>query len=310
MEHEVLADESAAVRESVGEQVRLRVEQQSGGADAVAREDDDLRGDLPLDTVGIVVDRAAGHAVFAHGDLADAASGPEFHSGANSVRPIGDVSAGFCALCAASRAGAEIDALVPSVVWLAGDRTVGRPPVPTHRVESFGELRAGPAQGQGRHDRGLRRIGRISGQAGHAHHAVVLVVVGRQRLVVDRPVIRHAVQRPYAKVGGVEAGEVPRVQDRGAAHCVEVGDGYGRIRFVDGVVGHAAATVGADTELSTGAGLPVHVRAGVLGGVHPVALFETDDMHARVGQAPRDRGAGGARPDDQYVDSVFRHLHP
>src|SRR5262249_17740059 len=54
MEHQILADETAAVGEPVGEQRRARVQQQPRRADAVARQHDDVRLLPALDAVFIV----------------------------------------------------------------------------------------------------------------------------------------------------------------------------------------------------------------------------------------------------------------
>jgi len=70
----------------------------------------------------------------------------------------------------------------------------------------------------------MRRIGGIAGQAGHAHHPVVLGVERLQRRVVDRPVIGDAVQRAHAEVRWMEAREVTRIQHGAAADAIKVGD--------------------------------------------------------------------------------------
>ena len=86
----------------------------------------------------------------------------------------------------------------------------------------------------------VRRIGRVAGQAGDAHHPVVLRVVRFERRVVDRPVLGDAVQRLDAEVRGMQAREMRRVQDGAAAHAVEVGDLDRRVVLVDRVVSSAA----------------------------------------------------------------------
>ena len=153
--------------------------------------------------------------------------------------------------------------------------------------------------------RGLvRRIGRIAGQAGDAHHAVVLGEIRLERPVVDRPVVRHAVQRPHAEVGRVHAREMRREEDRAAADAVEVGDLHQRVVVVDGIVGVPRAAVGADVEIGVAARFPVAAVGRKIGGLDPVALLEAQDLHARFGEAPGHRGAGGAGADDEHIDDL------
>src|SRR5262249_14072672 len=78
VEHQVLADEPAGIREPIGKAARGRVQQQPWRADPVAGHDDDL-GRLELrDTVCVVINNARRHTVFASGDLAHATVGAQF----------------------------------------------------------------------------------------------------------------------------------------------------------------------------------------------------------------------------------------
>ena len=134
MEHQVLAEQPAGIGQAVGESAGGGVQQQPRCADAVAGDDDDLGRLELLDAVDVVIDHAGRHAVFAGGDLAHAAIGAQFDTGADGVRPVGDVGARLRPLGAGRRAMAEIDAGRAAVVFGGGDRGVGRPPMPAELV--------------------------------------------------------------------------------------------------------------------------------------------------------------------------------
>ncbi len=235
------------------------------------------------------------------GDLAHPAARAQFDPGTDGGGPVGDVGARLGALRAARRAVREVDALGAPLVVLGRDRAVGRPPMPSQPVQSARQRHAGPAKRQRRHHRFVRRIGRIAGEARHAHHAVVLGVVRVQRGIVDRPVVGDAVERAHAEVGRMEAREVPGVQHGAAADAVEVGDLDRRGGVVDRIIGLACAPVRAVVEVVELARLPVAAGAGVFRRLHPVALLEAEDVHLRLGEAPRHRRARGAGADDKDV---------
>ena len=193
-----------------------------------------------------------------------------------------------------------------------GDRAVRRPPVPAQLVHGRAEARARLAERQGRHGRLMRRVRRIAGQARHAHHAVVLGEEGIERFVVDRPVVGHAVQRLHLEVRRMQARIVRGVHDGAAAHAVEVHHLDGRVGVVDGIVGLALAAIGAGGKVAEEARLPVAPVAGIVGGLHPVALLEAEDAHPGFREAPGHGGARCAGADDQNVDLVvhLRNLEP
>ena len=110
MQHQVLADQPRGVGEPVGKPRRRRIQQQARRADAVAGQDHDLGRLELLAPVGVVVDRAGGHAVLVGGDLAHPAARAQLDAGADSERPVGDVGAGLGPLRAARRAVPEVDA--------------------------------------------------------------------------------------------------------------------------------------------------------------------------------------------------------
>jgi hypothetical protein len=95
MQHQVLADQARRVGEPVGKPCRGRSEQQAGRADPVAGHDHDLGRLEVLAPVGVVVDRAGGHAVLVRGDLAYPAARAQLNAGADGERPVGDVGAGL-----------------------------------------------------------------------------------------------------------------------------------------------------------------------------------------------------------------------
>ena len=223
------------------------------------------------------------------------------------MRPIGDVRARLGALRAGRRAMAEIDARRPPVVLDRGDRGVRRPPVPAKLVHRHREPGAALAQRQRWHRRLLRRIGGIAGQPRDARHAIVLGEERLQRRVVDRPVIRDAVQRSHPEIRRVQPGIVPGVHDRAAAHAVEVHHLDRRVVVVDRIVRRPRPPVRAGGEIVVQPRLPVPPVARVVGLFHPVALFQAEDFHSCVGETPGHRGAGSAGADDQHV---HRFVHP
>ena len=125
-----------------------------------------------------------------------------------------------------------------------------------------------------------------------------------QRPVIDRPVVGHAVQRAHAEVGRMHAREMRGVEHGAAADAVEVGDLHRRIVVVDRIVGVARAAVRADVEIGEAARFPVAAVGREIGGLHPVALLQTQDLHARLGEAPGHGGARGAGADDEHVDDL------
>src|SRR4029453_11005782 len=122
-----------------------------------------------------------------------------------------------------------------------------------------------------------------------------------------RPVVADTVQRARPEVRGMEAREVPGIEDRAAADGVEVGYLDRRSGVVDGVVLTSSARVRAEAKIGELATLPVAAHGGILRGVHPVALLHAEDAHARLREAPGHRGAGRTRADDQDVYRVCRH---
>ena len=291
MQHQVLADQAAGIGQSVGKPRRCRVQQKPRRADAVAGDDDHFGWLEPLDPVGIVIDRARGHALRVGGDFPHPAARTQFYPGADGVRPVGDIDAGFRALRAPRRAVAKVDAGRAPVIFGGCYGGIRWPPVPAEAVHGLGIAGAGLAEGQWRHGRLVRRVGRIAGQAGHAGHAVVL---GKKRLqgrIIDRPVVGDAIQRLHPEIGWVHARIMGRVHDRAAANGVEIGDLHHGVVVVDRIICVTRPPVRADIEIAITPSFPVPPVAGEVGLLHPIPLFQTQDTHFGLGQAPRHCGA-------------------
>ena len=301
--HQVAAHLPAAVGQAVGEQGAGGVEQQPRRADAVAGQHHDF-GVLGLQVaVAVVVGGAGGAAGVVHQNLADAGVGNQAGALFEGLGPKDDVAAGGRAQVFADIGGA-------SVPGGGADGVVRRPPVPAQFVEGLAQEFAAPADGQRRRGTGgLGRIGRVALQPADAVHPVVLVVVRFQLKVVHRPVVGHAVQRPQAEVGGMEAGEMGAPVDGAAAYGVVHIGRNGGVILVDGIVLRQAAEVGVGVEV----GLPVQLGLGFTDreGVerHPAALFQTDDLDAGLGEAPGKSAAGGAGADDENVGDVAVIAH-
>src|SRR5689334_4083771 len=93
VEHQVLAHESAPIRETIRKSGRARIQEQSRRADPVGCQHDDWRRLLVQGTVGSVVHHAPRVAIRGECDLAYAAAGPQLHAKAQRPRPEGHVSA-------------------------------------------------------------------------------------------------------------------------------------------------------------------------------------------------------------------------
>jgi len=206
------------------------------------------------------------------------------------------------------RAMTEVDAARPPLVIGRGDGRIGRPPVPAELVHRLAEAGARLAQRQRRHRRLLRRIGRIAGEAGDAHHAIVLGEERLQRCVVDRPVVGDPVERAHLEIRRMQPREMRRVHDGAAADAFEVHDLDRRIGVVDRIVGRPRAPIGTDGEIAEQPRLPITPVARIIGRLDPVALLEAEDPHPGIGKAPRHSGTRCARADNQHIDLVMHRI--
>ena len=165
VEHQVLSDEAAAVREAIRKPARLRVQQDARRADAVARHDYDLGALAALVAVLVVVDDAVREAPLVERDLAHATPGAQLDAALHRLRPVGDVGARLAALGAAAEAGAEVAAAISVFVGLGDDRAVRRPPVPAELVVAPRQRLADEAHRDRRQRRILRRVHGIARDA-------------------------------------------------------------------------------------------------------------------------------------------------
>ena len=304
MEHQVLPDLTRRIGDTVGKTFRLGIQHDPRCADAVARHDHNLGRLKNFAPPAVVVNRARRHAIGADRNLPHAAQSPQFHPGPDRLWPVRDIRAGLRPLRATGRAMTEVDAFRPPLVILRGDGAVGRPPMVAQFVQPAPEHRTGGAQGQRRHHRLFRRIGRIARQTGNAGVTVVFRVIRLQRFVIDRPIVAHAVQRFHPKIGRVKSRIMPGVQHRPAADAVVIGDFDRRIFFRYRIVQHPPAAVRADIEIAHLARFPVAPGGGELGRFRPIALFQTNDAHLRFREAIRHGGTGCARADNQHIDFI------
>src|SRR5438874_6477075 len=258
-----------------------------------------------LDPLGVVINDAGYHAVLVRRDLAHPAMRAQFDAGALRGGPIRNVRARLCSLRAAWGAMTEIDAARPPLVIHGGDSGIGGPPVPSQPVHRFPQYRARAPDRQRGHWRISRRNTGIAGQTGDPHHPVILLEERDQRLVLDRPVLRHAVEAPYTEIGWMQAREMRRVHDRAAANAIEVDDFDRRVVVVDRVILGPGTDIGARGEVAEEARLPVPASAGVRRRVHPAALFEAEDVHLCFGETPGYGCTGCACADNEHVDGII-----
>ena len=241
-------------------------------------------------------------------DLPHPAMGLELDTGADCVRPVGDVGRRFRALRAGRRAMAEIDAARPALIIHRGDRGVRRPPVPAELVHGLADQRAGKPERLRRHRRARQRRHRIARKARDAHHPVVLFEERRERVVINRPVISDAVERLHLEIGRVQPRPMRGVHHGRAADAVEVHHLDRRVVVIDRIVLGPAADVRTGRPVTVELRLPVTPGARIFRRLHPAALVEAEDMHLGLGQTPGHRRAGRAGADDQDVNGiVFVH---
>ncbi len=259
----------------------------------------------------VAVDRSARAARRVDGHLADAGAGDQPRAVPDRLGPVRQVDAGLGAVRAAGLAGPVPGAALQVAVVARRDRIRRRPPVPAERVHALRRLAPVRVDGERRQRRGgagWQR--RIAAEAGDAEVDVGALVVRQQVVVGDRPVVADVVQRPDPEVGRQQAGEVPAVVQRRAAHAREHLRQDLRIGDLDRVVVGAGAQVRVVMPALRHLELPLRPVARVLGGVHPVALLEADDREPALGQVAADDGARGTAPDHEHVCAVRHGWHP
>jgi hypothetical protein len=178
--------------------------------------------------------------------------------------------------------------------------------VPAEPVESARQALGARARRQGRH--GPRAAWRVSGvarDARDAHDAVVLVVEGFERRIVEGPIIGHAVQAAYAEVRGAEAREMRAPFDRAAADAVEHERLDRRVRIRDRVIGRRAPRIGIGALVREAVELPIRIGRARGFGRDPAPLLQAGHPQPGLSQLP---GHGGsARPGADDQDLVMLH---
>ena len=152
----------------------------------------------------------------------------------------------------------------------------------------------------------LRRISGIAGESGYTHHPVVDRVERLQCFVVNRPVIRNAIERPSLEVRRVKSWKMCGVKNRTAADTIVVRCRNVRILTVDRIVGCGLADVRVTAEIRSR--LPVLSHGGIVLVIDPVSLLEADNVHLGVRDTPGKGSRGSSGTDDQDIDII--HDYP
>ena len=221
MRHQVPADESTRIGEPLRVFAGRRIEQDAGVLSRPGGEDDNGRGlELLLLLPIVVFDARHAIALGVGEDARDGAPRRYFGTCVSGLAQIGDERIG-------QRTGRTSD-MAPAVVH-AGRPTFERDRVHPDRGRNqpdaglFAGLQPDSTVAEGFHRRHRIRLslrppfllGR--GIAGHPDVLCDLVVIGRNRLVGNRPVERAIVFALDREVAGQEAREVGEVMQRGAA---------------------------------------------------------------------------------------------
>ena len=168
VQHEALADEARRVREPVGEPVRGREEQEPGGADAVAGDDDDVRRLELLLALAVDVDGARSRArarstVISRTRAPVITFAPCCNADGHIVVSV-ELLAPFGQphmQVAGALAGGEV------AHRRGADRVGRRPPVPAEGVHALGRLADRTARSAAAAERGgPGRVRRVAGHAG------------------------------------------------------------------------------------------------------------------------------------------------
>ncbi len=182
------------------------------------------------------------------------------------------------------------------------DAVVGGPPVPAQPLERRRHLLAVDAEWQRRClARRAGWHGRVARQSADAEFGVVLLVVGCQILIADRPVGRalQAMLGPLAEIARAQAGPVGVVVRRAAADRVV--QHHIHARRVHRVIGRRLPDGRAAIPVAPQLELPLVAVVRVIARQHPRPLLQADDAHAARTQAPGDRRPGHPGADDQHV---------
>ncbi len=102
-------------------------------------------------------------------DLTHPTARAQRHPGPKRERPVSDIGAGLCALRAAARAVADIDACGAALIFRGRHCGIGWPPVRPEPIQRAAINRSGLAERYRRHRRIARRHAGVACQAGHVH---------------------------------------------------------------------------------------------------------------------------------------------
>ena len=157
--------------------------------------------------------------------------------------------------------------------------------MPAKLLKAARQCVAGGAERQWRQRRLVRRVGGISGQPRDPHHPIVFREERLERLVVDWPIVRHAVISSHPEVAGSETREVGGPENRAAADRVEHHRRDRRFSLVDGVVRGQTPDVWVGGELPLTPRLPIQPVRREIRLLHPGPLLQAEDAHAGIGNA-------------------------
>ena len=196
MEHEVAPEQTRAVRQAVRESAARGGEEQPRGADRICRAHDQVR---PLEVqlpVGIAPLGPRGQSAVVKHDAGHPRSGDDGAAPRHDVAPMREVGRALGAFGASRVARPPLDARVAPVVGGGEDRVGVGPPVPSQaRLGASEAQTAGLDRERGERGVGARRVGRIAAQARDTDLAVGLLVVRKELVVGDRPVVAVTAQR-------------------------------------------------------------------------------------------------------------------
>ena len=285
----------------------VRHEQEPGGADAVGREHHGAGPHAVLDAVGVEPERPVHQAGGPDGDAGHPGAGHQSRPGGRRLGPVGEVERGLGPGGAPALAHPPPDALAHVLEPRGRDGLGARPPVPPELVHRPGHVQAGRPERVGRQREVLRRVGGVAAQPGHPDEGVDAVVVRREVLVADRPVVGHAVQRAHAEVRRQEPLPVRSVHDARAADGPEHAERRVRAAQLQRVVLRAAPHVRLPVPRRAGEELELGLAARQLARLHPVALLQAHHGEPAGRQRVRHDGAGRPGSDDQDVGLQVGH---
>ena len=232
----------------------------------------------------------------------DACSRDEPHTVLNVLRPMGDVHRTFRALDAAPHASGALSARTKRTVCPCGNGIWRWPPMPAELVVRSGDA---PAHWRERRRRQRRSLaGRKRGIACQPRHAKIrfdALIVRREILVSQRPIVAYAVERAHAKVARHVPLPVRCVDDGAAADGVIEHGGDVRFFVVDRIIGWSLTPIRIARPIMASSEFEVQVLGARFRIVRPVTLFERDDAQAGFGKTFGSHGASRPGADDEDI---------